>query len=133
MKAPLVREESKENGTQVTGNQIYKGCLVCKLSLPDHAQIQFLIANTPGAASRDGRKLVERFMAGKRKIVPRSRSAKIPSVSLRPRRRGSNFRESVHSLDGSSRLAIALFNKCLTVSWRVKFPTQLGSRLRHQG
>jgi hypothetical protein len=35
MKAPLVREGSKENGTQVTGNQIYKGCLVCKLTLAD--------------------------------------------------------------------------------------------------
>jgi hypothetical protein len=28
MKAPSVREGSKENGTQVTGNRIYKGCLV---------------------------------------------------------------------------------------------------------
>jgi len=91
MKAPLVREGGKENGTQVTGNQIYKGCLVCKLSLPDLALIQFLIANTPGAASRYGRKLVERFMAGKHKIVPRSRSAKIPSVSLKPRSRSAKI------------------------------------------
>jgi len=37
MKAPSVREGSKENGTQVTGNRIYKGCLVCQLPLPDLA------------------------------------------------------------------------------------------------
>jgi len=45
MKAPLVREGSKENGTQVTGNQIYKGCLVCKHTLPDQALIR---KNSPG-------------------------------------------------------------------------------------
>jgi len=43
MKAPLVREGSKENGTQVTGNQIYKGCLVCKQSLADPAQAQDML------------------------------------------------------------------------------------------
>jgi hypothetical protein len=37
MKAPSVREGGKENGTQVTGNQIYKGCLVCQLPLADQA------------------------------------------------------------------------------------------------
>jgi hypothetical protein len=44
MKAPSVRGGSKENGTQVTGNRIYKGCLVrqigfsvCKTTLPDLA------------------------------------------------------------------------------------------------
>jgi len=37
MKVPLVREGSKENGTQVTGNRIYKGCLVLKSPLPDLA------------------------------------------------------------------------------------------------
>jgi hypothetical protein len=42
MKAPSVREGSKENGTQVTGNQIYKGCLVWKPSLPDPAYLAFL-------------------------------------------------------------------------------------------
>jgi hypothetical protein len=41
MKAPSVREGSKENGTQVTGNRIYKGCLVWKRTLPGQA----LIAN----------------------------------------------------------------------------------------
>ena len=35
MKAPMVREGSKENGTQVTANQFYKGCLVWKLTLAD--------------------------------------------------------------------------------------------------
>jgi hypothetical protein len=42
MKAPSVREGSKENGTQVTGNRIYKGCLVYQLSLPDPAYLAFL-------------------------------------------------------------------------------------------
>ena len=37
MKAPLVREGSKENGTQVTGNRIYKGYLVRQRKLPDQA------------------------------------------------------------------------------------------------
>jgi hypothetical protein len=37
MKAPSVREGSKKNGTQVTGNRIYKGCLVCKHTLADQA------------------------------------------------------------------------------------------------
>ncbi len=37
MKASSVRGGSKENGTQVTGNRIYKGCLVYKTSLPDEA------------------------------------------------------------------------------------------------
>jgi hypothetical protein len=45
MKAPLVREGSKENGTQVTGNQIYKGCLVCKQTLAGQALIR---KNSPG-------------------------------------------------------------------------------------
>jgi hypothetical protein len=53
MKAPLVREGSKENGTQVTGNRIYKGCLVCKLELPGQAPILRTIANTPGSGSRN--------------------------------------------------------------------------------
>lgn len=70
MKAPSVREGSKKNGTQVTGNRIYKGCLVCQLSLADQAPIQFMIASTPGAALGDGKKLVDRFMAGKPKIAP---------------------------------------------------------------
>jgi len=39
MKAPSVREGSKENGTQVTGNRIYKGCLVRKVILPSQAPI----------------------------------------------------------------------------------------------
>jgi len=43
MKAPSVREGSKENGTQVTGNRIYKGCLVCKVSLPDPALPQDIL------------------------------------------------------------------------------------------
>lgn len=42
MKAPSVREGSRENGTQVTGNRIYKGCLVCKTSLADQALRQFM-------------------------------------------------------------------------------------------
>jgi hypothetical protein len=54
MKAPLVREGSKENGTQVTGNQIYKGCLVCKHSLPGQAPIPRTIANTPGSGLGGG-------------------------------------------------------------------------------
>jgi hypothetical protein len=37
MKAPSIREGSKENGTQVTRNRIYKGCLVCKPILLDLA------------------------------------------------------------------------------------------------
>ena len=51
MKAPLVREGSKENGTQVTGNQIYKGCLVCKQSLLGQAPIPWTIADSLGSAS----------------------------------------------------------------------------------
>jgi hypothetical protein len=51
MKAPSVREGSKENGTQVTGNLIYKGCLVWQSPLPDLALIPRTIANTPGSAS----------------------------------------------------------------------------------
>jgi hypothetical protein len=43
MKAPSVREESKENGTQVTGNLIYKGCLVCKSPLADLALPQKIL------------------------------------------------------------------------------------------
>jgi len=54
MKAPLVREGSKENGTQVTGNLIYKGCLVWKSALLDLAPVQPLIVNTPGSASAYG-------------------------------------------------------------------------------
>jgi len=45
MKAPLVREGSQENGTQVTGNRIYKGCLVRQYALPDQALIR---KNSPG-------------------------------------------------------------------------------------
>ena len=37
MKAPSVREGSKENGTLVTGNQIYKGCLVRQRTLTGQA------------------------------------------------------------------------------------------------
>ena len=37
MKAPSVREGGKENGTQITGNRIYKGCLVWKLTLAEQA------------------------------------------------------------------------------------------------
>lgn len=51
MKAPSVREGSKENGTQVTGNRIYKGCLVRQLSLPNLAPVQPMIVNTPGSVS----------------------------------------------------------------------------------
>jgi hypothetical protein len=91
MKAPSVREGSKENGTQVTGNRIYKGCLVRQGTLAGQAFIQRTIANSPGSASRDGRKLVDRFMAGKPKIAPRSRSAKMPPVSITFRRRGQTF------------------------------------------
>ena len=87
MKAPLVREGSKENGTQVTGNRIYKGCLVRQRTLAGQAFIQRMIANSPGSASRDGRKLVDRLMAGKLKIASRSRSAKIPPVLIMPRSR----------------------------------------------
>jgi len=57
MKAPSVREGSKENSTQVTGNRIYKGCLVCQLALPDLAPIQQTIANTPGSGSGYGNSL----------------------------------------------------------------------------
>ena len=85
MKAPSVREGSKENRTQVTKNRICKRCLVWKtgfsvrkVELPDLALIQFLIANSPGAALGDGKKIVDRFMAGKPRLPPRSRSAKIP-------------------------------------------------------
>gem|GEM_PF-2758101 len=43
MKAPSVREGSKENGTQVIGNRIYKGCLVCKSPLPDQVLPQKML------------------------------------------------------------------------------------------
>jgi hypothetical protein len=82
MKALSVREGSKENRTQVTKNQICKRCLVWKTTLPGQALIQFLIANTPGVALGDGKKLVNRCMDGKPKIGPRSRTAKIPPVSI---------------------------------------------------
>jgi hypothetical protein len=59
MKAPSVRGGSKENGTQVTGNRIYKGCLVCKKTLPDLALIPRTIANTPGSGSGDGIMLIK--------------------------------------------------------------------------
>ena len=72
MKAPLVREGSQENGTQVTGNQIYKGCPVRQRTLTGHAFIQWTIANSLGSALRDSKKLVNRFMAGKPKIVPKN-------------------------------------------------------------
>ena len=55
------------------------------------AFIQRTITNSPRSASRDGRKLVHRFMVGKPKIAPRSRSAKIPPVSITLRRRGQTF------------------------------------------
>jgi hypothetical protein len=54
MKAPSVREGSKENGTQVTGNRIYKGCLVRQLELADQPLLQSPIANAPGSGSGDG-------------------------------------------------------------------------------
>jgi len=53
MKAPSVREGSKENRTQVTKNRICKRCLVWKLLLADLAPIQQTIANTPGFGSGD--------------------------------------------------------------------------------
>jgi hypothetical protein len=43
MKAPSVREGSKENGTQVTGNRIYKKCLVRQQILADQAQAQDML------------------------------------------------------------------------------------------
>jgi hypothetical protein len=55
------------------------------------AFIQRTITNSPRSASRDGKKLVHRFMVGKPKIAPRSRSAKIPPVSITLRRRGQTF------------------------------------------
>jgi hypothetical protein len=51
MKAPSVRGGSKENGTQVTGNRIYKGCLVNQSPLADQAPVQPLTVNTPGSVS----------------------------------------------------------------------------------
>lgn len=45
MKAPSVREGSKENRTQVTKNRICKRCLVWKSTLPDQAPIR---KNSPG-------------------------------------------------------------------------------------
>ena len=43
MKAPSVREGSKENRTQVTKNRICKRCLVCKMLLPDLALPQEIL------------------------------------------------------------------------------------------
>jgi hypothetical protein len=40
-----------------------------KLTLAGQTPIQFLIASTPGAALGDGKKLVDRFMAGKPKTA----------------------------------------------------------------
>jgi hypothetical protein len=50
-----------------------------------------MIANTPGFASEESKKLVDSFMAGKLKIALRSGSAKIPLVLIMPRRRGQTF------------------------------------------
>lgn len=89
MKAPSVREGSKENGTQVTRNRIYRECLVCKLTLAGQTPIQFLMASTPGAALGDGKKLVDRFMAGKPKIAPQEPICKnSPRCRSRPGDRG---------------------------------------------
>ena len=49
-------------------------------------------------------------MAGKLKIAPRSRSAKIPPVSITFRRRGQTLYYQTHSLDCLSRLAIAVLS-----------------------
>jgi len=96
MKAPSVREGSKENGTLVTGNQIYKGCLVRQRTLTGQAFIQWTIANSLDSALRDDKKFVNRFMAGKAKIMSKSRSAKIPPVSIAPRSRsGKNLSVSI--------------------------------------
>jgi len=62
MKVCWVREGSKENGTQVTGNRIHKGGLVSRQSLADQVPIPQVSASFPGSASRDGKKLVNRFM-----------------------------------------------------------------------
>jgi hypothetical protein len=69
------------------------------VTLAGQALIQFLIANTPGAALGCGKKFVDRFMAGKPKIVPRSRSAKIPPVSITRRRRGQTFYDPSQKLE----------------------------------
>src|SRR4028119_1819115 len=78
MKAPSVREGSKENGTQVTGNGIYKGCLVCKSPLADQVPIPQVSASFPGSASRDGKKLVNRFMEANPRLRPGVDPQKFP-------------------------------------------------------
>lgn len=92
-------------------NLLARLCLVWQVPLLDQALIQFLIANTLGAALGDGKKLVNRFMAGKPKIAPRSRSAKIPPVSITPRRRGRpSTIIPIACVDCLSRLVIAVLS-----------------------
>jgi len=74
MKASSVREGSKEKSTQVTGNRIYKRCLVCKVTLPGQAPIR---QNSPGVD------------------CAQEPIWKIPLVSIALRRRGQTLENRV--------------------------------------
>jgi hypothetical protein len=66
-------------------------CLVKQTTLPDQAPIQFLIANTPGAALGDSKKLVDRFMADKPKIAPQEPICKNSPGVDRGQETGADF------------------------------------------
>jgi hypothetical protein len=102
MKAPSVRGGSKENGTQVTGNRIYKGCLVSQSPLPDLAPIQPTIANIPGSGLGDGNLL---YGVGVVYLYPYSiESLPLPRLSVPPSR--STFKPGSDNETNSSKIPV---------------------------